>query len=365
MSAIDRIRWIFSEVSNGRSVSASFSYNAATGREKVKFVIQDTYSFKGVYRPCLLGAIAAVSDATAYSIVTDKGHRSDSKSTSVIEFWLKQPGDIDADGQDRTGHPMQCSSANVNEKITKDDSNTMLQEFTTELASASTGQGVGSPVTPVSKRVRIDSNEAARLTEIGCAPAGNVGQTSKVNMHISFDDEPEICGDLGANSGSSSRSADLLQTSLGSLGDEYSALQCDIIWEKLQPRLEELFQGLRGSMPSTLRRVFEIQRSSAGEDMADVLMPESRAILTTIIQNRVDFGGMVGNMSEAPEVKVLLAPRFAAFLEAEIDKILAFSTFSGDPGTVELRPPDADPVFQLAPVSARGMAQSKRKGRKK
>ena len=91
MSAADRICWILSEVSLGRSISASFSFNEATGREKVKFVIRDSYSFKDVYRPCLLGAINSVRQAVVYSIVTDNGHHSGSKSASTIEFWLKQP----------------------------------------------------------------------------------------------------------------------------------------------------------------------------------------------------------------------------------------------------------------------------------
>ena len=134
-----------------------------------------------------------------------------------------------------------------------------------------------------------------------------------------------------------------------------------MIWEKLQPRLEELFKGLRGDMPSTLRQVFEIQRSSTSENknLGDVLMPESKFMLITTLRNRIDFDGMVCAMTDASEVKALLAPRYAALLDTEIDKMVAFSSVS------LTTKPDANPHSQLAPVSSRGMAQSKRKGRKK
>ena len=91
MTAVDRIQWIAQQVCMGRAVYATFSYNPSTLREKVKFIIEDSFSFQGVFRPSLLGAISAVSQAAEYSIVTDKGHRSSSKCATTIEFWLKQP----------------------------------------------------------------------------------------------------------------------------------------------------------------------------------------------------------------------------------------------------------------------------------
>ena len=130
----------------------------------------------------------------------------------------------------------------------------------------------------------------------------------------------------------------------------------DVVWERLQPRLEELFNSLRASMPSTLRQVFEIQRSSTSEDVADALMPESKDMLITILKNRIDFDGMVGAMTEVSEVRALLAPRYAALLDTEIVKMVFFSSASLS------KPTYANSGSQLAPVSSRGMVQSKRKG---
>jgi len=179
------------------------------------------------------------------------------------------------------------------------------------VASSLMEMTMASPITPASKRVRFDSND------------------------------------------------DYVPASLAALDDEYVALQSDIIWERLQPRLEESFIGLRGDMPSTLRQVFEIQRHSTTEDIADVLMPESKLMLLTKLKTCIDFDGMVGVLTDVPEVKALLSPRYADLLDTEIDKMVAFSSAS------PTKPADANPVSQLAPVSSRGMAQSRRKGRKK
>ena len=112
-------------------------------------------------------------------------------------------------------------------------------------------------------------------------------------------------------------------------------------------------------MPSTLRQVLEIQRSSTSEDVADAFMPESKEMLITILKKRIDFASMVGAMTEVSGVRPLLAPRYAALLDTEIDKMVSFSRASLS------KPTDANSGSQLAPASSRGMVQAKRKGRKK
>ena len=87
--AIQRLQWISIEIHKGRQCSVAFSYNQATKREKIKFVLEDTYQFTGVFRPCLLGAVSAASFAFDGSITTDKGHRSHDGRT-IIEFWVQQ-----------------------------------------------------------------------------------------------------------------------------------------------------------------------------------------------------------------------------------------------------------------------------------
>ena len=82
-------------------------------------------------------------------------------------------------------------------------------------------------------------------------------------------------------------------------------------------------------------------------------------MLLTKLKTCIDFDGMVGVLTDAPEVKTLLAPRYDDLLDTEIDKMVAFSS------AAPTKPADANPVSQLAPVSSRGMAQSRRKGRKK
>jgi hypothetical protein len=46
----------------------------------------------------------AAAEAISYSIVTDKGHHSDSKHMSTIEFWLKQRVHFEADGDTAGKH---------------------------------------------------------------------------------------------------------------------------------------------------------------------------------------------------------------------------------------------------------------------
>ena len=95
-------------------------------------------------------------------------------------------------------------------------------------------------------------------------------------------------------------------------------------------------------------------------------MPESRAILTSIAENLVDFGGIVGAITDSSEVKAVLDPRFSALLEAEIDKMVAFAVASHFGANAMEPSQSADgPSFELAPVSARGISQPKKKGRKK
>ena len=313
-----------------------FSFNPAQQREKVKFVLDDGYQCHAVYRPCVLGALTAVRCACESSITTDKGHRSSTGKTTV-EFWLQQHV---YEGAEIV--PEDVSFPSPAEEVI-DPSTPLSPEGgpydPSSVVSSLNEMTMASPMTPVSKRVRFDSSE---------------------NATLAFNIEQEVCVDAAANSASSSQSAGLLQTSLAALSDEYVALQSDMIWEKLQPRLEDLFKGLRGGdMPSTLRQVFDIQRRSTSEDVADALMPESKDMLVTILKNRIDFDGMVGAMTEVPEVRELLAPRYAAPLETEIDKMVSFASASLS------KPTDANSGSQLAPVSSRGMVQSKKKGRKK
>ena len=90
MCSNERFTWLTHEIWLGRSASVSFSYNAESNREKIKFVLKSGYSSKGVYRPALLAALSGLEVALANSIVTDKGHYSRSRSESVVEFWLQQ-----------------------------------------------------------------------------------------------------------------------------------------------------------------------------------------------------------------------------------------------------------------------------------
>ena len=47
-------------------------------------------SCKCVFRPVLLSALSSVRDALGTSIVTDKGHKSKSHGSTIVEFWIKQ-----------------------------------------------------------------------------------------------------------------------------------------------------------------------------------------------------------------------------------------------------------------------------------
>jgi hypothetical protein len=78
------------EVANGRGAHVTFSYNPSTTKEKVKFILERSYSDYGVHRPCLLNAINTIKASLEGSIVTDKGHASTSKGQSIVEFWIKQ-----------------------------------------------------------------------------------------------------------------------------------------------------------------------------------------------------------------------------------------------------------------------------------
>ena len=92
-----RLSWLAREVSLGRAASVSFSYNSTNMKETVKLVLLDDYAFASFYRPGLLSAIAGVTVAMQSSIVTDKGHRSHSNGTTIIEFWIScRGGSFDA-----------------------------------------------------------------------------------------------------------------------------------------------------------------------------------------------------------------------------------------------------------------------------
>ena len=74
----------------GRSAHVSFSYNASTQSEKIKFTLDNAYDAHGTYRPLLFGALLAAQHAIDCAVTTDKGHKSSNGST-VVEFWCKQP----------------------------------------------------------------------------------------------------------------------------------------------------------------------------------------------------------------------------------------------------------------------------------
>ena len=90
MSSLLRLQWLTAEIHCGRSAQVSFSYNAQSQKEKIKFSLDSSYQANGVYRPLLFGALLAAQHALDSSITTDKGHKS-SDGCTVIEFWCKQP----------------------------------------------------------------------------------------------------------------------------------------------------------------------------------------------------------------------------------------------------------------------------------
>ena len=89
MSTAQRLQWLIQEVHQGRNCFVAFSYNPETQREKIKFMMEDATCSKGVYRPCLAGALMSAQWAIFSSISTDKGHKSSGGQT-VVQFWLKQ-----------------------------------------------------------------------------------------------------------------------------------------------------------------------------------------------------------------------------------------------------------------------------------
>lgn len=92
MSSTQRLQWLVQEIHLGRNTYVSFSFNELTQREKVKFVLESSYSCSGIYRPCVMGALLSAQAAIESSISTDKGHTSSDKRT-IVEFWFKQfPG---------------------------------------------------------------------------------------------------------------------------------------------------------------------------------------------------------------------------------------------------------------------------------
>ena len=59
MASSVRLQWLITELHKGRTAHVSFSFNAVTNKEKIKFVLGDSYCLKNIYRPCLLGAFEA------------------------------------------------------------------------------------------------------------------------------------------------------------------------------------------------------------------------------------------------------------------------------------------------------------------
>ena len=90
MPSICRLQWLTSQIHMGRSAHVSFSFNASTGVEKIKFTLDSAFTSRGVFRPVLFGALLAAQHALDTSITTDKGHKS-SAGCTVVEFWCKQP----------------------------------------------------------------------------------------------------------------------------------------------------------------------------------------------------------------------------------------------------------------------------------
>ena len=130
--SLNRFQWLTCEVHKGRSVFVTFSYNAKSRKEKIKFVLEDDYSVRTVYRPCVMAALSAVHAALLNCIVTDKGHRSTNGGNTIIEYWLQQPAD---------------------HAVTK-----------------AAGKGLGQPLDPASSFEEDFCEEAASTSEVGVPP---------------------------------------------------------------------------------------------------------------------------------------------------------------------------------------------------
>ena len=89
MSTLQRLQWLASQILAGRSAFVTFSFNALTRREKVKFTLDSSFDVSGSPRPCVMGALLAVQHACLSSVSTDKGHSS-SDGRTVVEFWVQQ-----------------------------------------------------------------------------------------------------------------------------------------------------------------------------------------------------------------------------------------------------------------------------------
>ena len=118
MVSRSRLDWIIKHIHSGRSAVASFSFNHDTGKEKVKFILEDKLFASAPYRPSLFGAINAVAIAMHDSVVTDKGHKS-SNGRTIIEFWIAAPG----------------ASSQVDERVQNVSSTAHVTDPTDELAS--------------------------------------------------------------------------------------------------------------------------------------------------------------------------------------------------------------------------------------
>ena len=89
MPSMERLNWLIGEISRGRNAHVSFSGNAISQKEKIKFVLDAEIDGASFTRPCVLHALNAVKVAMSHGTVSDKGHWHRSSNTSVVEFWIQ------------------------------------------------------------------------------------------------------------------------------------------------------------------------------------------------------------------------------------------------------------------------------------
>ena len=125
MPSLNRLNWLVNEVARGRSAHVSFSYNAATNTEKVKFVL-DAVDGICMYRPCVLHALNSVKLAMADAVVTDKGHKHHSSKRSVVEYWVRIPGAGTGGATDINDHLQVASSAGATSMTVEADGDRVI-----------------------------------------------------------------------------------------------------------------------------------------------------------------------------------------------------------------------------------------------
>ena len=82
MSSLQRLQWLLGEVHNGRNAHVTFSYNVQYTREKVKFVLEESYAAGGVYRPCVMAAHSASAGSPTRLSSTDVQQEQRQQSSS-------------------------------------------------------------------------------------------------------------------------------------------------------------------------------------------------------------------------------------------------------------------------------------------